>query len=96
MIKTAAGLLARSLLEVGIVFLCLAGLLGYVSYRITRRLITSNPDRLELAGGKLAQGIGLVVGLRHLTASRLAAAGSVAGDDTGEPGDVLDWKQMVV
>jgi len=59
-IVTAGRLVARSLLELALVLLILGGLCGLVAFRILRRIVTSEPDRLEELAGRAGMILALV------------------------------------
>jgi hypothetical protein len=59
-IFAASRLLARSLLEVAIALIVLGGLVGYLAFRVLRRLVTDHPDRLEELAGRAGVILSLV------------------------------------
>lgn len=69
MIRAAVRLLARSLIELGLVLFLVGGLLLFAAYRITRRIFTDREDALESLSGPLMRIAGgfaeLAAILRH-------------------------------
>jgi hypothetical protein len=53
MIRALVRLLAKTLLELGLVFFLVGGLLLFVAYRCVRRVVTDREDSLESLSGPL-------------------------------------------
>lgn len=66
MIASASRLLARSLLELALVLVLVGAGVGYLAFRILRRLVTDEPDRLEELAGRA----GAVLALLAAASSR--------------------------
>ena len=60
MILGIGRLVARSLLELALALIILGGLVGYLAYRILRRVVTDEPDRLEQLAGRAGVVLALV------------------------------------
>lgn len=63
MIRAAAGLLARSLLDAAVLLFVIAGLLGYLAWRLVRRFTVGGDTLLEAKSGKLLSVAALAAGL---------------------------------
>lgn len=60
MIKLAASILVRALVELGLVLFVFAAVFFLVAYRTARRFATTAPDSLERLAGPLSAALGLV------------------------------------
>lgn len=74
MIRLAASILVRALVELGLVLFLFAAVFFVVAFRTARRFATPTPDALDKLAGPLSSALGLV-------ASRRAAR----PEDAGEP-----------
>lgn len=79
MIKALVGWLVKSLLDMAVMCAIIAGLLGYLAYKILRRTYTQAPDSLDRFSAPLATGLALVA--RHRARQ----------DDERHPGDDLPY-----
>lgn len=81
MIKLAASIVVRALVELGLVLLVFGAIFFVVAFRTARRFATPAPDALDRIAGPLSTALGLV-------ASRRRAAASLQSDEPES--DVLD------
>lgn len=69
MIRAGFLVVAKSLLEIGIVFLAVGAVLCVLSFRVGRRLITTSDDPLERISARAAQLNQLIPRRRRATAA---------------------------
>jgi hypothetical protein len=98
-IRLAASILVRALVELALVLFLFAGVFLVVAFRTARRFATPTPDALDKLAGPLAGVLGLI-GSR----SRSAVVTPSAERDEPElydPGveqadELIDWRELVV
>lgn len=64
MIKLAASILVRALVELGLVLLLFGAVFFLVAFRTARRFATPTPDALDRLAGPLSKALGLVASRR--------------------------------
>lgn len=100
MIRLAASILVRALVELALVLFLFAAVFAVVAFRTARRFATPTPDALDKLAGPLA-------GVLGLAASRSAPAGRAERDEPdkldNDPAVAqadfygeIDWRELVV